>query len=113
MKFDQRFGLKSLLRHLAHSNLIPNLFQVSSLVWSTQFSVNFFLCSHPNFRNEENLLALEELFTEIGTIYGEKNEMNQKQESANKLNNRNLTSSLIQTYDYDESGELFYFKGFQ
>ncbi|KAH9425569.1 hypothetical protein DERP_004783 [Dermatophagoides pteronyssinus] len=88
MKFDQRFGLKSLLRHLAHSNLIPNLFQVSSLV------------------NEENLLALEELFTEIGTIYAEKNEMNQKQESASKLNNRNLTSSLIQTYDYDESGSI-------
>ena len=107
MKFDQRFGLTFILRHLTHSNLIPNLFQISALVWSTQFSVNFFLCSDPNFRNEENLTTLEELFTEIESIYSEKNDMNQKRESAIKFNNQIIP--IIQTIDHNESGKLFYF----
>lgn len=72
MNFDTRPGLKYLIGHICKSTVVPNLYQISSLVWSLQFAINFFLCSRIDCHNEESLSVLEELFGEILDIYGAK-----------------------------------------
>lgn len=75
MKFDSRFGLKYLLRHICHLNLLPNLYKISTLVWSTQFAVNYYLCSNLDYRQDEFIIGLEELFLEMSQVYIERNRL--------------------------------------
>ena len=72
MDFDSRPGIKFLMQHICQTNMSANLYQMSALVWCVQFVVNFALCCSDQHRNEDCLTVLEELFSEITIIYGQK-----------------------------------------
>lgn len=74
MDFDSRPGLKYLIGHMCKATVVPNLYQISSLVWCMQFSISFFLCSNVDYQNEEALLIIDELFNEISNVYCQKSQ---------------------------------------
>lgn len=83
------------------------MYKISTLVWSTQFAVNYYLCSHLEYRNDEFMAALEELFLEISQIYIERNRLmgnilKQKQTSM-AIDSRLITSDLFVQSDQPDT----------
>lgn len=66
---------------MSRSEVPSNLYQISSLVWSVQFMVNFFICSHETLRNTEYRDSLKQLLTDLCDKFTEYLQLNDTNDS--------------------------------
>jgi len=91
------------MQHICQTSVSANLYQISALVWSVQFVVNFSLASSEQHRNEECAAALEELFGEIEVMYRQKLTL-LGSESNRPQSDQNITQPFIlQRLDNEEN----------